>query len=258
MLLDDPTIAERLFFPRRAPLAQPFMVQCDGAELACHRRPASAEGSSGNSGHRTFVHFHGNGEVVADYVDDYVAAIAELGLEVFMAEYRGYGGSTGSPAAARMLDDVDAIFAAVARPAEQVVVYGRSIGSIYAIELARRQPGIAGLIIESGIADVLERLLVRITPRELGVSRAELEEAVTAAFDHRSKLAAYTGPLLVMHARDDDLIDVRHAEQNYEWAGGAAKELVLFERGGHNAIMAANWPEYIATIERFVGGLPAR
>ena len=54
----------------------------------------------------------------------------------FLAEYRGYGGSTGEPSLVAMLDDVDAIFSALGRPAGELVVYGRSIGSIYAIEFA--------------------------------------------------------------------------------------------------------------------------
>ena len=246
MLLDSPIITERLFFPRQHALDDAFTVQCDGAELACYRAPGKPPAD------RTFIHFHGNGEVVADYVPDYAQAIAELGVDVVLAEYRGYGGSTGTPGAVAMLDDVDAIFAAVGRPARDVVVYGRSIGSIYAIELARRHPDISGLILESGIADVLERMMIRVTPKELGVSREEFVGLVAEHFDHRQKLASYAGPLLIIHAEDDHVVDVSHARRNHEWAAGERKELALFERGGHNALMSANWPNYVALLQRFL------
>ena len=246
MLLDDTTISTRYFFPRRAPIADPFeVVVRGGAVLACHH-------SAPHANAKTFLHFHGNGEVVADYMGDYVEAINAMGLNVLLAEYRGYGGSTGEPAMASMLGDVDDIVRTLAVPDDQLIVYGRSVGSLYAIELAHRHGGIAGLVIESGIADLLERLLVRVEPRELGVSGEELRTAVAESFDHEAKLGAYLGPLLVIHAQDDDLVDWSHGRRNHQWAGSAQKELLVFQSGGHNALMAANWERYLRGLRRFL------
>lgn len=259
MSLDHPRLLETLFFPRDAPLPAgeptgpsahgPLLVDVGDATLACYRH--AAVGAAGDPP-LTLLHFHGNGEVVADYLPDHARTLAGLGVDVVMAEYRGYGGSTGTPSLVGMLDDVDAIVQATGQPDRNLVVYGRSIGSIYAIELARRHPGIAGLILESGISDVLERVDVRITPRDIGMTRDELLAEVAAHLDHRSKLAGYRGPLLVIHARDDHLVEVSHAESNHAWAGSEKKELVLFESGGHNALLSVNWTEYIAAIKRFL------
>ncbi len=248
MLLDHPIISERYFFPRRAPIASPFVVPCDGAELHCYLR--RAEGAA-----KTFLHFHGNGEVVADYVPDYTDAIAAMGVGVCMAEYRGYGGSSGQPALARMLGDVDAVFDTLEIEERDLVVYGRSVGALYAIEMAYRHPGIAALVLESGIADLHERLLLRLSPEEIGATASELEAAVEASFDHQRKLAGYRGPLLVMHARDDELVHFSHAQRNHDWAAGTDKELVFFDYGGHNALMAANWPRYLETLQQFLSRL---
>lgn len=247
-LLDHPVISDRYFFPGRAPLPGARLVDVGEATLACWHAPAGP-------GERTFVHFHGNGEVVADYLPDYVAAIRRLGMGVFLAEYRGYGGSTGTPQLGRLLADVAKIAAAVGRPEQELVVYGRSVGSIFALELADRCPKIAGLVLESGIADVLERLLLRLRPEELGVSAEQLAAAVHRRLDHRAKLSAYRGPLLVMHARDDVLVDPSHAVRNHDWAGSEHKQLAWFERGGHNNLMAHNWPAYVDALRRFVAGL---
>ena len=254
MLLDHPRITERLFFPRKQPLAHPFRVPCPGAELACHHQVAGPPG--GHSGkRRTFIHFHGNGEVVADYVPDHADAMVELGVDVFFAEYRGYGGSTGKPGLSSIPDDVDAIVAALGQPALQLIVYGRSLGSLYAVELAHRHPGVAGLIIESGIADVLERLLVRVRPDELGVTRDELAATVSKHFDQQRKIAGYGGRLLIMHAKDDEILDVSHARRNHAWSASPQKQLVLFERGGHNALLSTNWPQYLDTLRRFIAAI---
>lgn len=178
-ILDHPLISQRYFFPSRVSLPDPFWIDCEGAKLACyyHRPFPNA---------KTLVHFHGNGEVVGDYLNDFILTIEQLGYNCLLAEYRGYGISTGSPALATMLNDVEQIIIATGQPPEQLILFGRSVGSIYAIHAASCFPSIAGLIIESGIADPLERLLLRITPQELGVDQAHLRMAVEQKLNHQT------------------------------------------------------------------------
>jgi pimeloyl-ACP methyl ester carboxylesterase len=130
-------------------------------------------------------------------------------------------------------------------------VYGRSVGSIYAIEAARRRPDLGGLIVESGIADPMERILIRIAPADLGVDRATLDHEVARHLDHRAKLGGYPGRVLVMHARHDDLISPSHAERIARWA--PRSELVWFDRGDHNTILAVNLPAIVGAVARFAG-----
>jgi pimeloyl-ACP methyl ester carboxylesterase len=245
-LLDHPLISERYFFPRRTAPRGRLDLEVDGAVLACalHR--------SDPAGH-TVVHFHGNGEVVADWQDGLDEAVASMGWDLLLAEYRGYGGSTGAPTLGRMLDDVDAVMRA-AGPPERVVVFGRSVGSLFALEAVSRFPGVAGLVLESAIADPLERLLLRIRPRELGVSGAEFGAAVSARLDQRAKIAGYRGPVLLLHSRHDGLVDASHAERLASWAGGQAR-LRIFESGDHNSILAENTVAYLGEVERFLASV---
>ena len=242
-LLDHPVVTERYFFPRRAPppTTSRVDVAVEGAVLACasHRPFADAP---------TLVFFHGNGEVVADYVPEYAEAFASVGLNTFFAEYRGYGASTGTPALVRMLDDVDAILDAVGVPDERLVLYGRSVGSIYAIEAASRRPSARALVIESGIASPLARVLLRATPHELGATIDALREEAARRLDHEAKLARFEGPTLVLHAKHDDLVRADEARANAGWA--KRSELVLFERGDHNSIHAYNLPAILEAVAR--------
>ena len=176
-ILDHPIIAERYFFPRRAPLSEPFVVAAGGVELHCHWHQVDDAGP-------LIVHFHGNGEVVADWIGEWPAAFAAEGISTLLAEYRGYGGSSGEPRLASMLGDAVAIASAAKVDASRVVAYGRSVGSIYALHAATSL-GLAGLVLESGIADVRERLLLRMDPDELGVTAAELDAALEETVDHR-------------------------------------------------------------------------
>lgn len=245
MLLDHPLIAERYFFPRPESPPDPLLVDAGDARLACRRVVRGADGLM-------LVCFHGNGEIVADYVHDFEPAALDLGLDVFLAEYRGFGGSSGEPLLGKMLDDVDAVVRATGVPVERLLVFGRSVGSIFAIELAHRHPGIAGLILESGIASPLERLRLRVSAAELGATEAAFEAEVTRRLNHRRKLGAFTQPLLVLHAVRDHLVDVSHAERAHAWAGSQEKKLVLFPRGDHNSIQLENHAAYWAAVASFV------
>nr|NLI48998.1 alpha/beta hydrolase [Propionibacterium sp.] len=237
-LLNNPLIAARYFFPGGRSPASRFDVAVDGAILACGLHRVDPDGF-------TVVHFHGNGEVVADWQGTLDRFINGLGWDLLLAEYRGYGGSTGAPLLGRMLDDVAEVIAA-AGPPEKLVVMGRSVGSIFALEAVSRFPTIGGLILESAIADPLERILLRVSPRELGGSREDVA-ALEERLDHRAKIAGFTGPTLILHTRFDGLVDVSHALRLRKWAGGDTT-LRLFDRGDHNSILWENTDDYLAAI----------
>ena len=244
-ILDSAAISGCYLFPQSRLVDDPFIVEVDGIELASFRRVVDPE-------NYTIVHFHGNGEAVADYVPDMADHLASLGLNSLFVEYRQYGGSTGRAQLAAMLGDGQAAVAAAGIAPAKVVAFGRSIGSLYAIELANRLPGIAGLILESGIADPAERFLAYADLAAAGIEETDVLAEVKRDFDHRHKLSGYTGPLLILHTEHDGLVDISHAERNYAWAAGAKKYLVRFSAGDHNSIMAWNRDEYFEAIANLV------
>jgi pimeloyl-ACP methyl ester carboxylesterase len=136
-------------------------------------------------------------------------------------------------------------------PPERIVFFGRSLGSLYALHGASRYPQAAGLIIESGLADPLERILVRIEPSDVGATIDGLQTSVDRCFSQREKIAVFKDQVLVMHTRNDDLVSVSHAERLYNWAN-EPKELIVFERGDHNTILAANQEAYFAAVGTFI------
>ena len=170
-ILNHRLISERYFFPRQGAFADPFWVDCGDAQLACSYHEIDPRA-------KTLIHFHGNGEIVDDWQGDFVHLIQQLGCNVFLAELRGYGQSSGLPQLGKMLEDVVPTILALGKPASELILFGRSVGSIFAIEAAARFPEVAGMVIESGVADVLERLLLRVHPQELGCADEDLQAAV--------------------------------------------------------------------------------
>lgn len=246
-ILDHPIISERYFFPRTANLPKPFWVECEDARLACAYHEIDTEA-------HTIVHFHGNGEIVADYLDGFPELIGRMNCNCFLAEFRGYGGSTGSPQLGQMLADVKKTIEAVGHPPKKLILFGRSVGSLFAVKAAEFFPDVAGLVLESAIADPLERLLLRVHPEELGVTHSKLAEAVTNAIDIQAIMAGFTKPTLIMHTRHDGLIDASHAERLTGWCGGPV-QLEIFPHGNHNDIMFVNGPRYFALLNEFLDSL---
>lgn len=244
-LLDHPIISERYFFPRTEAPAQPFWVDCnDGIRLACayHETNPTAP---------TVVHFHGNGEVVADYLDGFTGLIDRMGCNCFFAEFRGYGGSTGTPQLGKMLEDVLPTIGALGCAEEKIILFGRSVGSLFAIKAAELFPNVAGMILESAIADPIERLLLRVDPGELGTTPAGLASAITDAVNIREIMSHFSRPTLIMHTLHDGLIDVSHAERLADWCGGPTM-LKVFQDGNHNNIMFVNGPQYFGLVNDFL------
>ena len=247
-LLDLPAISGCYLFPQPRCVKQPWMVPVDGAELACFR-------SHVDPSRFTLIHFHGNGEGVADYIPWLPNKLSALGLNSIFVEYRGYGESTGQAQLAAMLGDGEAVMNAAGLRPEQVIAFGRSIGSLYAIELVHRHPSVAGLILESGIAEPAERFLKYADLSGTGLTQDDVVAEARRTFNHQQKLSGYHQPALLLHTVYDGLVDISHAERNLQWLGGQQKKLIRFVNGDHNSILGYNTVKYFEAIAEFVKSL---
>ena len=202
--LDRPELVRFVFYPRQwhsqpPPNATDHVVSVDsGVSIGCRFYVE-------DRGAPSILYFHGNGEVVSDY--DYIAPIYnQLGVNLFVADYRGYGASSGRPTFSSMVADSHRIFeyfiAVLLKGgySGKTFVMGRSLGSVSAIELAARyEDKINGLVIESGFASTV-RLMTR-----LGFSRDFLG-IKDFGFPNLSKIRTITLPTLIIHAECDSLI----------------------------------------------------
>jgi pimeloyl-ACP methyl ester carboxylesterase len=252
--LDQPDVAERIFFPRPDPGAPApagsidLTIPVDGG-VSLHARF-----HPGPSGGPVVLLFHGNGEIVADY-DDVAGAYRELGASLLAVDYRGYGRSGGSPTPSSLIRDADAVLTFVRgwlaeRGSPKVVLFGRSLGSAPAIHLAAtRGSEAAALIVESGFARTLPLLrLVGVPVERLGLTEAD-------GFDNREAMRRVTMPTLLLHADDDDIIPLEDARLNVEACGAQDKRLVIISGAGHNSIMAYGGRTYWEAIGELLGRL---
>ncbi len=196
----------------------------------------------------TMLFFHGNGEIVADY-EDLAPFFLKLGANFLPVDYRGYGKSTGSPTVTGMMRDCHFIFDFVKNYLKEkgfggpVVVMGRSLGSASALELASSYPSeVAGLIIESGFAFIVPLMkLLGIRPSMIGVTDE-------SAFAHTAKIAAYAGPLLVIHAENDHIIPFSDGRALFEASASREKRFLEILHANHNNIFQFGMREYLDAV----------
>ena len=247
-VLNHPMISERYFFPRQESFENPYIVKCENTELACYYDNSFSEG-------KTIVYFYGNGETASDYLNFFPKMFKEQGLNLFIFEYRGYGMSTGRPTLVDILDDVECVIESLNIRQKNLVFYSRSVGTIYAVHAASVFNDVKGLILESGIADVKERIMMRLAGAwEIDSADEELENEFKKYFNTQNKLSKFKGKSLVLHTINDGLVDVSHGKRLYEYLN-EPKKINLFERGDHNSIFVANKQEYFEIIFDFIKNL---
>lgn len=78
--------------------------------------------------------FGGNADDVSSYLGSFAAAVPSQNL--FLVNYRGYGGSTGTPSEAALFSDAVAVYDHVHAKFRNISVVGRSLGSGVAVYLA--------------------------------------------------------------------------------------------------------------------------
>jgi hypothetical protein len=248
---DRPEILYRLFFPRRdvAPDSQTprafnrFVEVEEGISICCRCYPARTDGPN-------ILYFHGNGEVASDY--DYVAPVyAQRGLNLFVADYRGYGGSGGSPTCTAMVKDSHPIFRDFIKYIDEngltgsPFVMGRSLGSAPAIELAcHYQTRFKGLIVESGFAGAMNQVA------RLGVEYLFGDE-IPVGFGNDLKIEDVKIPTLIIHGEWDEIIPVAEGKALYELSGSTEKSSLFISRAGHNDIMMLGLKAYMDAVEAF-------
>jgi hypothetical protein len=252
-ILDEALILQFIFYPRRDWRLPPrgasdYLIKVeDNVSISCRFYPVTS--SSGDS--PCILFFHGNGEVACDY--DYIAPIYNrMGIALFVADYRGYGRSSGSPNFSTMVHDAHPIFNFFLETMKlrefngPRFIMGRSLGTTSALEISSNYAEhLAGLIVESGSANMARLLSFHGFPVDRSKTQA-LEDALA------QQVSSITLPALIMHGEIDELIPTSEATSLYDLIGSKDKRLVIISGVGHNDIIVGGAQEYFSAIKAFV------
>lgn len=194
----------------------------------------------------TLLYSHGNGGNIGDRVSIARLLVEQLGVGVFMYDYRGYGRSVGAPSEAGLVSDAVGARAALLRegvPAEQIVYFGRSLGAAVTVDLALAHPP-RGVVLESPFTSV----------RAMG--NAVLPGAgylFRTRWDSLAKIGRLRAPLLVIHGESDEVVPFAQGRALFE-AAPEPKTFVTLRGSRHYDLQVA-WSDYWAAWRGFLASL---
>jgi hypothetical protein len=223
-----------------------WLTTADGVRLHgwfIHAQPPFAEHRR-QSPH-TLLFLHGNAGNVS-HRGASLRIFAELGLDVLIIDYRGYGRSSGRPSEIGLYQDADAAWRWLTQTrglaAKDIIVFGRSLGGAVAAELAARvQPG--AVIVESSFTDVGSMaklhhpLLTSVVPLRYRFPTVE-------------HLPQVRTPVLVLHSQDDGVVPYDQGRGLFAAANEPKRFVSLV--GGHNEGFLDSQPRYQQALAAFL------
>ena len=197
------------------------------------------------------VYSHGNAGNISGRVE-IAGEIAAQGATVFLYDYRGYGKSEGSPSEQGIYRDGEAVVHYLRHrlgiPEENMIFYGRSLGAAVAARQSAEFSG-SGLVLDSAFINGKEIAsdIYPFVPGFLVSIRFPIDEDLRQSNAKR---------VLVMHAKSDRIIDIRHGRKLYEIASSVKEATFIELEGGHNTsfsmsreIYARSWNNYIRELQ---------
>src|SRR5205823_2015191 len=153
---------------------------------------------------------HGqSGNLATTVRPEFYADLRTIGVNILAFDWRGFGLNDGAPSEDGLHRDATAAYEYLRNdlgvPANKIVIYGHSLGTAPAIELATRVAA-AGLVVEGGPTSVRDRgqELYPLLPIRL-IARTN--------FNSVGRIAHVPMPVLVMHATADERIPVAHGRR---------------------------------------------
>ncbi len=215
------------------PEAADMRLESDGETLKIWRI-ADANGPN------AIIYFGGNAEDVSGNIPQFRNIFPRH--NVYLVNYRGYGGSTGSPSEMGLYKDALAVFDEIRSRYTDISVIGRSLGSGVATYLATARD-IDRLILVTPF-DSIENVAKKAMPL-LPVSLLLKDK-----FDSAGRVADIDAPVLVVIAENDEVIAKRHSDA---LAGAFPDSQVTVEvipDTGHNTIDMS--PRYANVLSKFL------
>lgn len=155
----------------------------------------------------TLLFSHGNAADLGMLTGFYCRLVQHLNVNLFSYDYSGYGRSSGKATEKNIYSDIEAAWHALLKrydlKAENVILYGQSIGTACAVDLAVKFES-AGIILHSPLMSGI-RLLFPVK-----------RTWICDAFPIIDKVAKIKNPTLVIHGTHDEIIAFSHGMAIYD------------------------------------------
>lgn len=198
--------------------------------------------------HKILIYFHGNAGNIGHRLPD-LLQLHGFGINVLGISYHGYGKSEGKPGEEAIYMDgraaIDYTTKELGFTLENIIIFGRSIGTAAAIETALGRT-IGGLILVTPLTSGKEEA------RAAGLG--SVSSLAGTSFNNMGKIEKVSCPLLVIHGTKDEVIPFQMGKAIYDRAKGK-KEFVSIEGANHNNLSGQYGNKYWPPIYHFIRSL---
>ncbi|MEE4312960.1 MAG: alpha/beta fold hydrolase [Desulfofustis sp.] len=228
---------DMLFYPTPARSAASvdahlLRLQSDGETLRVWR--------VGDSSERALIYFGGNAEDVALNCTSFKQLFP--GWTVYLPNYRGYGGSSGTPSERGLFADALALYDHVRQHHPDVAVMGRSLGSGVGVFLAAQRE-VDRLVLVTPF-DSMAHLAATYYPW------VPVQLLLRDRFDSRSRAGSLTMPTLVLIGEQDEVVPAAVSASLVAALPAETTSVETIEGAGHNTIGSS--PHYERALARFL------
>ena len=189
------------------------------------------------------LYFGGNGEAVIGNAESFASEFPDITIYLF--NYRGYGGSSGSASESAIYADATAFYQSIKPNHKDISVAGRSLGSGIATYLAASQP-MHKVVLITPYDSILNVAKKRFLFFPVSLLLKDKYESVVRAKSIKSDV-------LVLAAEHDQVIPAEHTQALANELNNADVEFKVIKNTGHNNI--SNTPEYYKLIKQFLQGV---
>ena len=212
-------------------------------------QPPGEDPASTNSTPPMLLFLHGGDGNISDRLEK-IHLFHDIGLGVFIIDYRGYGKSAGTPSETGLTDDALAAHSYLVdqrgvKP-ERLYIYGEDLGAAVAVALATKARA-AGLITEGASASVIGNI-------EQDWPLIPWQYLFRDKFDSLSKIGDVHIPVLLIHSADDDVVPFNDSRRLFARAHDP-RELVEIH-GSHKDALVDSFDAYYDALSRFVHRQP--
>ncbi len=192
------------------------------------------------------VFLHGNGAPISARLNIlHYERLRRLGLNVIAPEYRGYAGTGGVPTEAAVERDgrsaYDYLVESMRVPPSRIVIFGWSLGSAVAVDVASGVPE-AAVILEGAPSSLVDIGQIR-------YPFIPIRLVMRNPFDSIAKIGHVHAPLLFLHSPDDAVVPIGEGRRLFA-AAPDPKEFVEVQ-GGH-VYAAERDPKFFSYVRAFL------
>ncbi|KAJ3677523.1 hypothetical protein LUZ60_003247 [Juncus effusus] len=192
----------------------------------------------------TVLYSHGNAADLGMMYSLFVNLSIELKVNLMAYDYSGYGQSSGKPSEQNSYSDIEAAYKCLVETyrvdPQSVILYGQSIGSGPALDLAARLKCLRAVILHCPLLSGL---------------RVMYPVKRTYWFDiykNIDKIPLVRCPITIIHGTNDEIIDSSHGKKLFESC--QQKYEPLWIEGGNHCNLET-YPQYIKHLQKFISAV---